>query len=90
QPDLATSNAPWRLYNIGNGQPVPLMTYIERLEQCLGVEAKKEFLPLQPGDIEATHADVSGLFEAVGYRPQVSVDEGVARFVDWYRNYYQT
>lgn len=88
-PDLASSSAPWRIYNIGNGQPVPLMTYIERLEECLGIEAEKEFLPMQAGDIEATHADVSGLFDAVGYRPQVSVDEGVARFVEWYQSYYE-
>lgn len=87
-PDLATSSAPWRIYNIGNGQPVPLMTYIERLEECLGIQAQKDFLPMQPGDIEATHADVTGLFDAVGYRPQVSVDEGVKRFVDWYRQWY--
>ncbi len=87
-PDLGTSVAPWRIYNIGNGEPVPLMKYIERLEECLGIEAEKEFLPMQAGDIEATHADISGLFDAVGYRPQVSVDEGVAHFVNWYRAYY--
>lgn len=87
-PDLGSSSAPWRIYNIGNGEPVPLMTFIERLETCLGVTAQKEYLPMQPGDVEATHADVSGLFEAVGYRPQVSVDEGVARFVAWYRDWY--
>src|SRR5699024_10383070 len=87
-PDLGSSSAPWRSYNIGNGEPVQLMTFIERLETCLGVTAQKEYLPMQPGDVEATHADVSGLFEAVGYRPQVSVDEGVARFVAWYRSWY--
>ncbi len=87
-PDLGTSVAPWRIYNIGNGEPVPLMKYIERLEECLGIEAEKEFLPMQAGDIEATHADISGLFDAVGYRPQVSVNEGVAHFVNWYRAYY--
>ena len=88
-PTLGTSCAPWRIYNIGNGQPVPLMDYIARLEECLGVEAEKEYLPMQPGDIEATSADVTGLFEAVGYRPQVGVDEGVKQFVDWYRWFYQ-
>lgn len=87
-PTLGTSCAPWRIYNIGHGQPVPLMDYIERLEQCLGLEAEKEFLPMQAGDIEATSADVSGLFEAVGYRPQTSVQDGVKYFVDWYRAYY--
>lgn len=86
--DPGTSSAPWRIYNIGNGQPVPLMTYIEELERCLGIRAEKEFLPMQAGDIEATHADVSGLFEAVGYRPRVSVGAGVANFVAWYRDYY--
>ena len=88
-PTLGTSCAPWRIYNIGNGDPVPLMDYIHRLEECLGIEADKEFLPMQPGDIEATNADVSGLFDAVGYRPQVSVNEGVKAFVDWYREYYR-
>lgn len=88
-PTLGTSCAPWRIYNIGNGDPVPLMDYIHRLEECLGIEADKEFLPMQPGDIEATNADVSGLFDAVGYRPQVSVNEGVKAFVDWYRDYYR-
>lgn len=87
-PTLGTSCAPWRIYNIGHGQPVPLMDYIERLEQCLGIEAEKEFLPMQAGDIEATSADVSGLFEAVGYKPQTSVHDGVKYFVDWYRTYH--
>jgi UDP-glucuronate 4-epimerase len=87
-PTLGTSCAPWRIYNIGNGHPVPLMDYIHRLEECLGIEAEKEMLPMQAGDIEATSADVTGLFEAVGYRPQVRVHEGVKHFVDWYRDYY--
>lgn len=89
KPTLGTSCAPWRIYNIGNGDPVPLMDYIGRLEECLGIEADKEMLPMQAGDIEATSADVTGLFDAVGYKPQVSVHEGVKNFVDWYRNYYQ-
>lgn len=89
RPTLGTSCAPWRIYNIGHGDPVPLMDYIGRLEECLGIEADKEMLPMQPGDIEATSADVTGLFEAVGYKPQVSVHEGVKNFVDWYRDYYQ-
>ena len=65
------------------------MEYIHQLEQCLDIEAKKDMLPMQAGDIEATSADVSGLFEAVGYRPQTNVSEGVKRFVDWYREYYR-
>lgn len=88
-PTLGTSCAPWRIYNIGNGQPVPLIDYIERLEECLGVKAEKDYLPMQAGDIEATSADVTGLFDAVGYRPQVDVREGVSRFVSWYRDYYR-
>ncbi len=87
-PVPGTSSAPWRIYNIGHGQPLPLMESIERLEQCLGVTAKKDYLPMQPGDMETTSADVSGLFEAVGYCPQMGVHEGVARFVSWYREYY--
>lgn len=89
RPTLGTSCAPWRIYNIGHGDPVPLMDYIARLEECLGIEADKEMLPMQAGDIEATSADVTGLFDAVGYKPQVSVHEGVKNFVDWYRDYYQ-
>jgi UDP-glucuronate 4-epimerase len=87
-PSLGSSSAPWRIYNIGNGQPVPLMAYIEELEKCLGMTAEKEMLPMQAGDIETTHADVNGLYQAVGYRPRTSVREGVKRFVDWYRHYY--
>ncbi|RJS95380.1 NAD-dependent epimerase [Salinisphaera sp. Q1T1-3] len=87
QPD--SSPAPWRVYNIGNGNPVPLMDYIEELEKCLDVTADKEMLPMQPGDVEATHASVDGLFNAVDYRPQTSVAEGVEKFVDWYLDYYK-
>lgn len=89
RPDPATSGvAPYRIYNIGNEEPVELLRYIEVLERCLGVKAKMEMLPLQPGDVPDTEADVSDLVANVGYRPQVSVEEGVARFVDWYRSYY--
>ncbi|BDU21494.1 NAD-dependent epimerase [Dyella sp. GSA-30] len=83
-PDPASSNAPYRLYNIGNERPVELLRYIEVLEQCLGCKAIMEMLPLQAGDVPDTEADVSGLIEAVGYRPQVSVEEGVRQFVRWY------
>ena len=89
-PDPATSGvAPYRLYNIGNEQPVELLRYIEVLEQCLGRKAQMEMLPLQPGDVPDTEADVSDLVADVGYRPVVPVEEGVARFVSWYRDYYK-
>ena len=88
-PDPASSGvAPYRLYNIGNERPVELLEYIRVLERCLGREAKMELLPLQAGDVPDTEADVSELAAAVGYRPVVDVDEGVARFVAWYRQYY--
>ncbi|MFP4495907.1 MAG: NAD-dependent epimerase [Halochromatium sp.] len=88
-PDSATSRAPYRLYNIGNNRPVELMHYIETLEQCLGQTAEKELLPLQPGDVPDTYADVSDLVDELGYRPATSVEDGIRRFVDWYRDYYQ-
>ena len=89
-PDPAASGvAPYRLYNIGNEQPVELLRYIEVLEQCLGRKAVMELLPLQAGDVPDTEADVSDLVADVGYRPRVPVEEGVARFVDWYRHYYR-
>jgi UDP-glucuronate 4-epimerase len=87
-PDPATSNAPYRIYNIGNEQPVELLRYIEVLEECLGRKARMEMLPLQAGDVPDTEADVSELIRAVDYRPKVSVEEGVSRFVSWYRAYY--
>ncbi|MGD8207232.1 MAG: NAD-dependent epimerase [Thiohalocapsa sp.] len=88
-PDAASSSAPYRLYNIGNNRPVELMHYIEVLEHCLGRTAQKKLLPLQPGDVPDTYADVSDLIEQLGYKPDTSVEEGVARFVDWYREYYR-
>jgi len=88
-PDTATSDAPWRIYNIGADQPVPLMRFIEVLERELGTEAKKKYHPLQPGDVPETHSDISDLARDTGYRPQVSVEEGVRRFVQWYRMYFQ-
>ena len=87
-PDTATSDAPWRIYNIGTAQPVPLMRFVEVLERELGVEAEKRYYPLQPGDVPETHADISDLARDTGYEPQVSVEEGVKRFVQWYRWYY--
>ena len=88
-PDSASSKGPYRLYNIGNNQPVELMHYIEVLENCLGKKAEKNLLPLQPGDVPDTYADVSDLVRDVGYKPDMSVEQGVANFVEWYRDYYQ-
>ncbi|MGF1607733.1 MAG: NAD-dependent epimerase [Rhodothalassiaceae bacterium] len=85
----ARSAAPWRLHNIGNQRPVELLRYIEVLEACLGRTAEKTLLPLQPGDIPDTWADVTSLTELTGYQPKTSVEEGVRRFVDWYKRYYQ-
>jgi UDP-glucuronate 4-epimerase len=88
-PDSATSLAPYRLYNIGSHRPVELLRYIEVLEQCLGRTAKKNLLPLQKGDVPDTYADVQALIDDVGYQPSTPIEEGVARFVEWYRAYYQ-
>jgi len=85
----ATSKAPFRIYNIGNNQPVKLMRYIEVLEACLGRKAELELLPMQPGDVQATQADVSDLERDVGFRPATTVETGVQRFVEWYRQYYR-
>ena len=87
-PDPARSNAPYRVFNIGNSDPVQLMDFIEAIEQALGKAAVKNFLPLQDGDVPATFADVSELAEWTGFRPGTPVREGVARFVHWYRSYY--
>jgi UDP-glucuronate 4-epimerase len=88
-PDSATSKAPYRLYNIGNNQPVELMHYIDVLQDCLGKKAELNMLPLQPGDVPATYADVQDLVNDVGYKPDTSVEDGIARFVEWYRDFYQ-
>jgi UDP-glucuronate 4-epimerase len=87
-PDSATSTAPYQLYNIGNNQPVELMRYIEVLEQCLGKQAEKNMLPLQAGDVPDTYADVSDLVRDVDYKPDMSIEQGISNFVDWYRGYY--
>ena len=84
-----SATAPWRVYNIGNSQPVPLMDYIGALEEALGKRAKLDLLPMQDGDVYATEADVTALEAEFDYRPRISVAEGVKRFVDWYRSYYQ-
>lgn len=87
-PSAASSSAPYRLYNIGNSHPVQLSHYIEVLEACLGRKAEKNLLPLQPGDVPDTSAEVTELMNDTGYRPDTSVEEGVKRFVEWYRGYY--
>jgi UDP-glucuronate 4-epimerase len=87
-PDPATSSAPYRLYNIGNNRPVELLRYIEVLEACLGKRARRNLVPLQPGDVPDTYADVESLVKDVAYRPSTSIEHGVKQFVEWYRSYY--
>ncbi|WP_426908579.1 NAD-dependent epimerase [Serratia marcescens] len=85
----ATSSAPYHVYNIGNNSPVKLMEYITALEQALGVTARKNMLPMQPGDVMDTSADTAELYRDIGFKPETSVEEGVKRFVDWYKAFYQ-
>ena len=87
-PDPSTSIAPYKIYNIGNNNPVALMDFIHAIENQLGQEAQKNYMPLQPGDVPATWADVSDLIEDLAYKPTTSVEEGVRRFIEWYRGYY--
>ncbi len=87
-PDPGTSYAPYRNYNIGNNNPVELMHLVETIEQAVGKVAQKEYLPLQPGDVPATYADVDDLVADVGFKPSTSIEEGVGKFVEWYRSYY--
>jgi len=89
QPDPASSQAPWRIYNIGNNKPVELMAYIDALEKTLGKKAKVNFLPLQPGDVPDTFADINNLKEKFNYKPSTSVVDGVSKFVEWYNSFYQ-
>ena len=89
QPDPGTSRAPYRIYNIGNHQPVELMHLIAELERCLGRQSEKRFLPMQPGDVPATFADVDDLVRDVGFQPATPIEDGVREFVRWYREYYQ-
>jgi len=88
QPDPGTSKVPWRVYNIGNQNPVELMDYIETLEKYLGKTAEKELLPLQPGDVPDTYADVEALIQDVGYKPNTTIQQGIEKFVAWYNRYY--
>ena len=89
KPDMASSSAPWRLYNIGCSRPVQLLRYIEVLEQCLGKKAQTEMLPLQLGDVPDTFADTTDLARDMNYQPSTTIDIGVANFVKWYRDYYK-
>ncbi len=88
-PDPATSRAPYRIYNIGNQHPVPLLRYIEVLEECLGRKAEKRMMPMQPGDVPETWADVTRIARDLDYRPHTAIETGVRRFVEWYREYYR-
>jgi UDP-glucuronate 4-epimerase len=89
QPDPASSRAPYRLYNLGNGEPAELMHLIAVLEAALGRKAKLEMLPMQPGDVPATYADVDDLKRAIGFRPATPLEVGLVRFVEWYRSFYK-
>jgi len=88
KPDPGTSMAPYRLYNIGNNNPVQLMNFIAALEKALGKKAQMNFLPMQLGDVPETYADIDDLAEDIGYRPKTRIAEGIAKFIDWYRGYY--
>jgi len=89
QPDPGSSNAPWRVYNIGNNEPVELLEVVRLLEQKIGKKARRELLPMQPGDVLETYADVDDLMRAVGFRPATSIADGISRFVEWYRIYHR-
>ena len=88
-PDAGRSSAPWRIFNIGNGRPTPLMDYIEALEGALGRKAEKNFMEMQPGDVVATSSDTNRLNDWVGFKPNTSVNDGIKNFIDWYLKAYQ-
>ena len=88
-PNPATSSAPWKVYNIGNGNPQELLHVVELLEKQFGKTARKELYPMQPGDVALTYADTAELVRDIGFRPTTSVDEGVAKFTDWFRSYHR-
>ena len=88
KPDPGSSKAPWRIYNIGNNNQVKLEAYIEAIENALGKKAKKNLLPLQPGDVPDTYADVQALVDDVAYKPNTPIEEGIGRFVEWYLGYF--
>lgn len=87
-PDPSTSSAPYRIYNIGNNKPVRLLDFIAMVEECLGIKAKKNFLPMQPGDVKETFADIADLERDFGFRPKTSLRHGISEFVEWYKTYY--
>lgn len=89
QPDPGTSRAPYHIYNIGNNKPIELLRFIEIIEDCVGCKAEKNMLPIQPGDVPATYADVDDLMSDVGFAPRTPIEQGIANFVAWYRDYYQ-
>lgn len=88
-PDPASSKAPWRIYNIGNSQPVELLYYIECIEKSLGKTTKKELLPIQPGDVEHTYADVTALISDTGYQPNTPIEQGIEKFIGWFKSFYR-
>ena len=89
KPDPSSSQSPYQIYNIGNNNPVPLMDFIHAIENSLGMKAKMNMLPMQPGDVPATYADVTGLIRDIGYKPDMSVAEGIEKFVKWYKEFYR-
>jgi UDP-glucuronate 4-epimerase len=89
KPDPSSSDAPYQVYNIGNNQPVPLLDFISTLEKLLGKKANIEFLPMQPGDVKETYADITDLQDAIGFSPSTSIEEGLTHFVNWYKDYYR-
>jgi UDP-glucuronate 4-epimerase len=89
KPRIDSSSAPFRIFNIGNGSPVQLMRYIEAVESAMGIKAEYNMMDIQPGDVPATHADTTALEEYIGFKPETSVEEGVSRFISWYKEYYE-
>lgn len=87
-PDASSSYAPYKIYNIGNNKPIKLMDFVKNLEKHIGLEAKKEFLPMQPGDVKSTYADINDLQDLTGFKPSISIDKGLKKFIDWYLWYY--
>jgi UDP-glucuronate 4-epimerase len=87
-PDPGSSAAPWRVYNIGNNNPVELVEVVRLLEEAIGKKAHRELLPMQPGDVPATYADVDDLMREVGFKPKTPIADGINRFIDWYRSYH--
>ena len=88
EPEISSSSAPYKIYNIGNNAPLPLMTFIETIEEVLGKKAEKNFMPMQDGDVVSTYADVSGLINDFGYKPDTKLADGIGEFVKWYKDFY--